>query len=168
MIKKEGGFQMRIRKKCIACGYIDDKVEVKRKAKLMYSKFPKDIKDGLKKIFTEINKKIYKGAMPEEYKFRFLYAVNICSHEDIRHGIRVWDAYDYGKQAKTLRYLQAIILGNAEEKEAKMKAEQLMHGSNPPNIDQVEAKSEYEFENRIAKKSMLLKHVKVARRKSPN
>ena len=48
-----------------------------------------------------------------------------------------------------------------------MKAEQLMHGSNPPNIDQVEAKSEYEFENRFAKKSMLLKHVKVARRKSP-
>jgi len=167
MIKKEGGFQMRIRKKCIACGYIDDKIEVKRKAKLMYSKFPKDIKDGLKKIFANVDKMIYKGAMPEEYKFRFLYAINICSYEDIRHGIRVWDAYNYGKTAKTLRYLQAIIVGNAEEKEAKLKAEQLIHGSNPPDLDKVKTGSNYELETRFVKKSMLLKKVKVARRKSP-
>ena len=152
--------------KCIACGYIDDKVEVKRAAKRMYTKFPKDIRDSLKKIFTNINKTIYKGSMPEEYKYRFLYAINVCSEEDIRHGIRVWDAYNYGKQAKTLRYLQAIILGNAEEKEAKLKAERKMYGSNPPDLDKVEAKSIYEHERRFAKNSMLLKQVKVARRKS--
>ena len=157
---------MAIRKKCIACGYIDDKVEVKRKAQRMYLKFPKDIKDSLKKIFKDLDKKIYKGSMPEEYKYRFLYAINICSEEDLRHGIRVWDAYDYGKQAKTLRYLQAIILGNAEEKDAKLKAEQKMYGSNPPDLDKATPKSNYELERKFVKKSMLLQQVKVARRKS--
>lgn len=156
----------KVRHKCIACGYIDDKIEVKRAATRMYNKFPKDIKDSLKKIFTDINKIIYKGSMPEEYKYRFLYAINICSEEDIRHGIRVWDAYNYGKQAKTLRYLQAIILGNAEEKEAKLKAERKIYGSNPPDLSKVESKSLYEHEKKIAKNSMLLKQVKVARRKS--
>ena len=156
----------RIRHKCIACGYTDDKVEVKRAAKRMYDKFPKDIKDSLKKIFVDINKRIYKGSMPDEYKYRFLYAINICSEDDIRHGMRVWDAYDYGKQAKTLRYLQAIILGNAEEKEAKLKAERKIYGSNPPDLDKVKSKSSYDYERRFVKKSMLLKQVKVARRKS--
>ena len=132
---------MAIRKKCIACGYVDDKVEVKRKANSMLNSFPKDIVDELKNIFEQINKNIYNGKIPEEYIFRFIYAIYVCGNDNIRSGIRTWNAYKYGKQGMSLKYLQAIIKSNYEERSSKLKAERKMRGHNPPDLDNPKKKA---------------------------
>tara|TARA_R110002020_G_scaffold96753_2_gene231359 strand:- start:3556 stop:4026 length:471 start_codon:yes stop_codon:yes gene_type:complete len=132
--------------KCPACGYQPNKQEALIETTMIFKNFPKDIQTDLKNIIAEVNKHIYFGKIPIEYKYRFLYGISHIDEESIRRAISTWNRFGYSRQGKTLTYFGAIIRNISETKSANQKAEQQMRGTNPPDINQINNKGENENE----------------------
>ena len=137
--------------KCPACGYQPNKQEALMETTMIFKNFPKDIQKNLKQIIAEVNKHIYFGKIPIEYKYRFLYSISPVDVESIRRGISTWNRANYSKQGKTLTYFGAIIRNISETKSANETAEQKMRGTNPPDINQITHKGEKDEPNKKRK-----------------
>jgi len=120
--------------KCPACGYQPNKAQAMMETKLLFKAFPEDIQKNLKRVIKEVNKYSYKGRIPVEYKYRFIYGLSPVSHEIIRKTIAIWDRFDNSKKCFTLQYFSAIAKNSQETNSSKEKSEIKMRGINPPDL----------------------------------
>ena len=134
--------------KCPACGYQPNKQEALMETTMIFKNFPTDIQKELKTIIAEVNKHIYFGKIPIEYKYRFLYGISHIDEESIRRAISTWNRFGYSKQGKTLTYFGAIIRNISETKTATETAEQKMRGTNPPDISLINNKGKTNESNK--------------------
>lgn len=146
--------------KCPACGYQPNKQDALVETRRMFNNYPKDIQKHLKEIMKVVNLTNYHGRIPVEYKYRFLYGLSIVDETAIRSTIQLWNSKQYGKQGKGLQYFIAIAKSTQETGAAQLKAERMMRGHNPPDLNK--PKQEKEKETKVNDK---LKYT--AKRRNP-
>jgi hypothetical protein len=82
--------------------------------------------------------------MPAEYKYRFLYSIGGQDPTIIRRSINLYLHQNGVEKGQNLAYLSAIIRGQSETENVRLKTERKMRGTNPPNLTNKKQKEKNE------------------------